>query len=179
MAGQPLVQLDLQLRLQDFRIRARTNPPDQIEPGEPWILEARSGPGNHRFGSQRQPEVGHTRAVDLCSEKARCGDPYNREWMAIDLVGCARNGWIGSILRLPDSETHYGYRGCAFLVIGIDEETPTPGRNAKGLEEISGDVLAVARLNRGRRPSAPHCQVGVCFTDLECGQVLECGRVCA
>src|SRR5579864_6246552 len=112
MACEPLVQLDLKLRLQGFWIRARANPPDQIEPSEPGILEARSCAGNQGLGRQWQPEVGHTPAVDLRSEKARRGDSDNREWVAVDLVGRSGHRRIGSVLSLPDAETHYGDRRC-------------------------------------------------------------------
>ena len=91
MACEPLLQLYLELRLQNFRIRVRANAADQIEPGEPGILEARSRAGNQRLGRQRQPEVGHILAVHLCSEKARRGDSDNRERVAIDLVGSSRH----------------------------------------------------------------------------------------
>src|SRR5579864_1863191 len=126
MAREPLLQLYLELRLQNFRIRVRANAADQIKPGEPGILEARRGAGNQRLGRQRQPEVGHTLAVHFRSEKARRGDSNNRESLAIDLKGRSRHRRIGSVLPAPDAETHYGDRWCALPVIGIGEKPPTP-----------------------------------------------------
>src|SRR2546427_13029778 len=91
--------------------------------------------------------------------------------MAVDLVGCSNHRWIGSVLPLPGVETHHRDRRHAFPVASIGEQTATPGGNAKRLEKIAGDVLAVARLDRGRRTGAPHAQGYI--TDLERRQVLE------
>src|SRR6185312_4049617 len=103
----------------------------------------------------------------------------NREWMAINFIGCSRHRRIGAILRPPDSETHYGNWWCALLVISIGEDPAAPGRNAKSCKEIPGDIFAIAGFNRRGGTCAPHRQISVRFAKLERGKVLECGSVCA
>jgi hypothetical protein len=62
-------------------------------------------------------------------------------------------------------KAHDRDRRRAFPVISVGEQMPSPGRHAEGLEEIAGDVLAVARIDWGRRSGAPDAQIGIAYLE--------------
>src|SRR5215469_6892999 len=173
MAREPFVQLHLKLRLESFWIGAGADAAGHVEPSQSWILQAGCCASDERLGRQWQPEIGHVRGSDFCSEEARRGDTDNREWLAVEMVRRSDHRRVRSILPLPGVETQHGDRRRSLAVVGIGEKTSAPRRNAERLKEIARDVLAVGHCDRNRRTGAPHAQVGISLADLERSQLLK------
>ncbi len=177
VARQPLAQLALQLCLQRPRVRSRSHPPDQIEPGQARILEARRRAGDERFCRQRQPHVRHVRGGDFRSEKAGRRHADDRKRPTVDVVRRADDGRIGSVLLLPRVEADHRDRQRTPHIVGIGEQTPAPRGDPERLEEIAGHELAEPRLHRLPRAGAADGDVAVTRADLERGELLERGGV--
>src|SRR5581483_2071191 len=99
-AGQPLVQLYLELRLQGARVRAGTHTPDEIEPGQARIPETRGWAGDQWLRREREPDVGHVGIGDLGAEETGPGHAGNRERMAIEIERRSDHAGVGPVPRL-------------------------------------------------------------------------------
>src|ERR1044071_5473284 len=84
--------------------------------------------------------------------------------MPIDLIASTDYGWIRSVLFLPYAVAHHRYRRRTLLIVLVGEQPADPGLHAKGPEEISGNVLSIARIRlrlRALSADAKRCIAGL------------------
>jgi hypothetical protein len=111
VAGEPVVELDAQFGFERFGIDAGADAAEDVEPVRVRAFQASRGAIEKRFGSDRDPDVGHAPAVEFGSIEAGRSDADDGEQMAIDLVTGAHDGRIGAAFITPDVMAHDGEGG--------------------------------------------------------------------
>ena len=115
-AQQKLPQRDLHLRFHGFRIRARLEASNQVEPIEGGIIQQGIGGFKQRLGCQRDPERGRVALNAVAKEPGR-SDAHDCDRLRIDDEISAYDRAVSAEFLLPGAETHHRYGGRAGNVV--------------------------------------------------------------
>src|SRR5215469_10322046 len=132
---QPLLKLDLQLRLDLFRISTGSKASSHIKPILLRKLQEIARAINHWFGVEWKPE----RRSAFHPVAVKSGRRYadNGKWVPIENEGRSHHRLSFAVLFLPRSITHHRHRLCSRSIVGLRKHSPGVGPNAKHGEVVS------------------------------------------
>src|ERR1700760_4154616 len=140
------MELTFQFCFERLRIHSRSHSSEHVQEIALRSLQPRCRSIDKQFFGQWQPEVGHAPPGQFRTVEPRRSYADHSEWMSVNLIGRADYGRIGAILLFPDVVTHDCYRRSSFLIVCIGHQPAKPRLHTERLEEVSGDVLAVAGI---------------------------------